>query len=272
MIKMKQMVIGGTMLAMSLSVAGQAAAQVRGDKAVYFTFSAPVALPNTTLPAGKYLFRLADSLVNRQIVQVYSADGSKLHAMLMTLPQLRPQPANNAELRFLETPANQPPAVANYWYPVERYGWEFIYPREQARQLAATSKSNVLTTAENNTSTDMRSGDLVRVSPTGEQVPASADAEAPAFTESARTVRGERADDAPDPAASAANAPAAARAPMTAQSSAQPASSAQSAQSVQMNEREALPATASAVPAAGLAGTLACLAAFAMRLRRTRRV
>jgi len=30
------------------------------DKKVYFTFSGPVEIPGATLPAGKYLFHLAD--------------------------------------------------------------------------------------------------------------------------------------------------------------------------------------------------------------------
>lgn len=247
----KRILIGGALVAAGLSVAAPAGAQVRSDKAVYFTFSAPVAVPNATLPAGRYLFRLADSLVNRQIVQIYSADGSKLHAMLMTLPQIRLRPSDDAEVRFLETPANQAPAIATWWYPGERTGWEFIYPREQARRLAQASKTNVLTTAGNDSSSDMRSGDLVRVSPAGEQTPAAPDSEVPAFEESDRTARGETATNVPDLS---------------------PRSESTAAMSTQSSERESLPATASFVPAAALAGIAAFLVAFTMRIRRTRQV
>jgi hypothetical protein len=257
---MKRLLIGGTIaVAAVATTALPANAQVRGDKAVYFTFSAPVTVPNAELPAGKYLFRLADSLVNRQIVQIYSADGSKLHAMLMTLPQIRQQASNRAEVRFLETAANQAPAVATWWYPGERTGWEFIYPREQARRLAQAAKTNVLTTAQNVPSTDMSSGDLVRVSPTGEQTPAASDSEAPAFNASDRTAAGETAMDAPDFT--------------NRQQTPSQASSTTATQSAQAqpSARQSLPATASFVPAAALAGVVAFLAAFAMRTRRTRR-
>jgi LPXTG-motif cell wall-anchored protein len=47
------------------------------DKRTFFTFSAPVALPGLTLPAGQYLFRLADPNTSAKVVQVLSADGSK---------------------------------------------------------------------------------------------------------------------------------------------------------------------------------------------------
>jgi len=146
---------GAIVAALSVGAAGSAQAQVRWDKAIYFTFDQPVTLPQTTLPAGRYLFRLADSLANRQIVQIYTADGSsggKLAAMMMTLPVQRRDIPNDPELRFLETPANMPPAIATYWYPGEKQGWEFIYPRSQASTLAKSAKKPVLTTK-----TDVRS-------------------------------------------------------------------------------------------------------------------
>ena len=84
---LKTLITSGCMVAaLSWGAMDVARAQMRGDKAVYFTFSQPVTLPQVTLPAGKYLFRLADSLANRTIVQIYSADGSKLHGMMMTIP------------------------------------------------------------------------------------------------------------------------------------------------------------------------------------------
>ena len=89
-------------LALLCASAPAAAQELRSDRATYFTFSAPVALPTITLPAGRYLFRLADSAVTRSVVQVYSEDGSKLHAMLLTLPASRNEVSDEPEVRFLE--------------------------------------------------------------------------------------------------------------------------------------------------------------------------
>lgn len=244
--------VAAVAFAASLSVAGPAAAQMRGDKAVYFTFSQPVAIPQTTLPAGKYLFRLADSMVNRTIVQIYSADGSKLHAMLMTRPTQRPQIANDPEVRFLETAANQPPAIATYWYAGERSGWEFIYPRAEARRLAQSSKSNVLTTAQDATGDQIRSADLVRVSPTGEQVSADADP-VPAEVVTPRTERGEVAATVPE----------------LAQTESAPAAT--TVRNATREARRALPATASTLPLVTMVGGLAAFVALvAARSRRAR--
>lgn len=241
----------GVLVLAALSFAGTANAQVRGDKAVYFTFSAPVAVPQTTLPAGKYLFRLADSLVNRTIVQIYSADGSKLHAMLMTLPTQRPQVADEPEVRFLETAANQPPAIGTYWFPGERTGWEFIYPRAQARALAQSSKTNVLTTAQDVTNEQVPSADLVRVSPTGEQVGVESAAPPAAAPPASAMARGEVATNVPALQPERNNTMAAA-----------------TAQTNTRATRQALPATASSLPTVMVIGLLAAMAAVVARSRR----
>ena len=44
------------------------------DKRTLFTFSAPVTLPGVTLPAGQYLFRLADPNSSAKVVQVLNAE------------------------------------------------------------------------------------------------------------------------------------------------------------------------------------------------------
>lgn len=234
--------VGLTLLTAS---AQPAQAQVRGDKAVYFTFSQPVTLPQVTLPAGKYLFRLADSLVNRTIVQIYSADGSKMHAMLMTMPTERMDVPNDPEIRFLETAANTPPAIATYWYPGERRGWEFVYPRQQALSLARTAQQPVLTTRQNAATADeMRTAELARVSPAGEQMAVDAPAPEPRATATAQVQRGEVAADAPVPAPVAQTA------------------------AVNQTPRTRLPATASSMPLFMFAGLLALSTAFGLGLWR----
>lgn len=48
------------------------------------------------------------------------------------------------EIRFMETAAGTPPAVKTWWYPGDRAGYEFIYPKEQARLLAKGTGQPVL--------------------------------------------------------------------------------------------------------------------------------
>ena len=41
------------------------------NKKTILTFSGPVAIPGATLPAGSYVFKLADLQGNRHVVQVF---------------------------------------------------------------------------------------------------------------------------------------------------------------------------------------------------------
>jgi hypothetical protein len=130
---------------------GAASAQTF-DKRTVFTFSGPVALPGVTLPAGQYLFRLADP-TERKVVQVLSADGKTTYGMFFSLPAERFEPASAPEVRFMETAAGMPAAIKAWWYPGERTGYEFMYPKDQARRLAQGASQPVLTTQAHTTAT-----------------------------------------------------------------------------------------------------------------------
>ena len=137
------------------------------DKRTIFTFSAPVAVPDATLPPGKYLFRLADS-ASRNVIQVLTADGKQPRAQFFAMRSTRPEPAKEPEVRFMETAAGMPLAIRAWWYPGERTGYEFVYPKDQARQLAMEAKDPVLTTqAETTTVHETGTGELTRVSGSG---------------------------------------------------------------------------------------------------------
>jgi len=123
---------------------GAASAQTF-DKRTVFTFSGPVALPGVTLPAGQYLFRLADPTGDRKVVNVLSADGKIAYGMFFSLPAERFGPAPTPEVRFMETAAGMPAAIKTWWYPGERTGYEFMYPKDQARQLAQGADHPALT-------------------------------------------------------------------------------------------------------------------------------
>jgi hypothetical protein len=139
------------------------------DNRTFFTFSQPITLPGVTLPAGKYLFRNPDFNTSRRVVQVLSDDGKQSYAMLLTIPTQRTEPSAEPEIRFMETAEGTQPAIKAWWYPGNTIGWEFIYPKEQALKLAKTASGSVLTTAsaQNDTTEEMKTADLVRVTESG---------------------------------------------------------------------------------------------------------
>lgn len=115
-------------------VATTAAAQVP-DKQTYFTFSGPVALPGRTLPPGQYLFRIADPMTSSRLIEVRSGNGHIPYGYFFSILAVRPDPAPQPEVRFMETAKGMAPAIETWWYPGSRIGYEFIYSKDQVRRL-----------------------------------------------------------------------------------------------------------------------------------------
>ncbi len=111
------------------------------DKRTYFTFSQPVALPGVTLPAGTYMFRLADDTTTRKVIQVANKEGTQSFAMLHTVPVYRPDPPRDPEVRFMETAAGAPIAVRAWWKDGERTGYGFIYSKEELEALTRSASA-----------------------------------------------------------------------------------------------------------------------------------
>ena len=139
------------MTAAMVTISANAGAQGPANQDTFFTFSQPVELPTTTLPAGTYFFQLVDSPGNRHIVKVMSQDRTKLHATMMAIPYYSTdRPSDEPQVRFLEVPAANGAAASNaikiWFYPGNSVGHEFIWPRERAMALARSTNQPVLTT------------------------------------------------------------------------------------------------------------------------------
>jgi hypothetical protein len=224
------------------------------DARTEFTFNQPVELPGVTLPPGTYIFRFVDGTTGRKVMQVQAKDASnKTYGMFLTINAERPRPSDDAELRFLETPAGQPAAVKTWWYPGNTIGREFIYPKSQARRLAQATHQTVLTTqAENVTNEQMATADLAYVSESGQETALTNEqlVDAAANTPPVGTVTQQSASSAQSTRAADANV-AAARTP---------------AQEGTM-ARARLPRTSTPLAGIGLLGVLSLLGGAWMRFR-----
>ena len=108
------------------------------DKETILTFNEPVEIPGHVLQAGSYVFKLADSDSNRDIVQVFTDDQKHLIATIPALPDSRPEPADNTIVTFEERPSGSPEAVHSWFYPGDTEGFEFVYPNSEERHAAKT--------------------------------------------------------------------------------------------------------------------------------------
>lgn len=103
------------------------------NKKTEFTFSAPVEIPGSVLPAGEYVFEIADNQSGRDIVQVYSKDSQgreHLRASLVTTAIQLPDAPDKSTVHFEERHSGSPSAIESWFYRGEKTGWKFVYPTE----------------------------------------------------------------------------------------------------------------------------------------------
>ena len=118
------------------------------NKKTILTINEPLQIPGEVLQPGKYVVKLADSAANRHIVQVYSADESKVLATVMGIPNYRLKPTGRSEFSFWETPKGTPPALRAWFYPGDNFGQEFAYPKQEATALSAAVREEVRTLSD----------------------------------------------------------------------------------------------------------------------------
>jgi len=110
------------------------------NKRTVVTFSQAVEVPGRVLPAGTYTFKLLDSLSDRNIVQIFNADGSQIITTILAINNYRLEPTGETVMKFSERPGDSPEALRAWFYPGDAFGQEFVYPKVRAIQLAQTTK------------------------------------------------------------------------------------------------------------------------------------
>lgn len=99
-------------------------------RTTYFTFSGTVQMPGVALPAGTYIFEVANPDGGGDLVRVLSRDRKKAYLMQFTHFVERPSRGKlDATITLGEASAGVPPKVTA-WYPQsEVRGRAFIYNR-----------------------------------------------------------------------------------------------------------------------------------------------
>jgi hypothetical protein len=120
------------------------------DQRTFLTFSGPVQMPGVTLPAGKYVFKLAPTALHN-VMQVFDGEEKKIIGQWFFVPVERTNEEQSRAdgkpvVMFREMPEGITPAVHYFFYPTDLRGKEFIYPKEQALKIAAATHETVLAT------------------------------------------------------------------------------------------------------------------------------
>jgi hypothetical protein len=230
------------------------------QKRTFMTFSNTVEMPGVTLPAGTYLFRLADTQ-SRNVVQVLSQDEKQVLGQWLFVQAERPQASSDTVVMFKEAPENSTPAVQYWYYPGERIGREFVYPKDQATKIAARTSSSVLTEEGRITPEEAQAeangAKSASAAPASTPATAASNADNSSAADSSQVAR--NSVPAPDQSAQAVGTTGAA----TPQSSDRSTTSAAAPES--QTARAELPRTASTLPLSGLIGLLALAGALGAR-------
>jgi hypothetical protein len=122
---------------------------MRGDEwnlATKFSIDHPFQVPGMVLqPNTRYVIRLHDSPSNRTVVQIYDEDQQHMLTMFMGISDERLEPVDHTVFTFVETQPGYPVPVKEWFYPGRLHGLEFIYPKDQALEIARHGRESVLT-------------------------------------------------------------------------------------------------------------------------------
>jgi len=124
------------------------------NKKTILTFSGAVQVPGATLPAGSYVFKLADIPGNRHVVQVFDKDEKKIYTTILAIPNDRLDPTDDPVVLFAERASGVPQAIKVWYYPGDRIGDEFVYPKSQAMKIAKATHQRVLAYNDDETVTN----------------------------------------------------------------------------------------------------------------------
>jgi hypothetical protein len=255
-------------LAVLAVMAGRTTAQeTNTSERTFLTFSNAVEMPGVTLQPGTYVFKLADT-PQRNVVQVWDQAETNMLGHWIFVQAERPRVTQDTVVMFRETAEGATPAVQFWYFPGEKVGKEFIYPKDQAQRIAARTGADVRT--EDGV---VEGGPVAAASPApAEPAPAAEPAPEPVAAAPA-------AEPAPAPAPEPAPAPAVAEAPAPAPAPApEPAPVVEESRVAQSEPRTVgtggqaateLPATASPLALSGLLGLLSLAGAAGIRFSRS---
>jgi hypothetical protein len=76
-------------------------------------------------------------------VQIFNADRTVLYATLNTISTDRPEPSGETVVALAEQGAGQPDVLVKWFYPGRETGNEFLYPKQQEKELARDKQQTV---------------------------------------------------------------------------------------------------------------------------------
>jgi hypothetical protein len=140
--------LGGLVLALGL-LAPSATHADEWNLMTRFQINHPFQAPGATLePNTPYVIRLLDSPSTRNVVQIFNEDQDQLLTMFIAVSAARLEPEDDTVFTFTEMEPGYPLPIEKWFYPGRLNGLEFIYPKEQAAEIARHVKGTAVAVAQ----------------------------------------------------------------------------------------------------------------------------
>jgi hypothetical protein len=139
----KLSMIAGFIIAFTLIVELAAHAD-EDNQMTKISFSEAVQVPGTVLPSGTYQFVLARNDSNRNIVQIFNADGTELYATVQTITAERGRETDGTSITLAQRSGGQPDALLTWFYPGNDTGHEFLYSKQEEKELTQDAKQTLV--------------------------------------------------------------------------------------------------------------------------------
>jgi hypothetical protein len=115
------------------------------DQATKLTFGQSVQIPGKVLPAGTYWFVVdVGPSSGLNTVRIFSQDRLTLYATLQTISAEHLKPVGETEITFADRTSMQPAAIVTWFYPGRTIGHEFLYPKQEEKEIAQAKQYTVV--------------------------------------------------------------------------------------------------------------------------------
>jgi hypothetical protein len=130
------------------------------DLRTIFSINQPFNVPGKVLDANTdYVMMVGDAQTGtRRHVRIYNSDESELLTSFLAINEERRDPAEKTTFTFIEMDEGQPQVVRSWFYPGRTIGLEFVYPKEQALEIARHARETVLASDVNLAALDEERG------------------------------------------------------------------------------------------------------------------
>src|SRR5262249_20897978 len=131
-------------IAMTLASFGQENSGFGWNKKSTLSTDQQVEFPGIVLEPGVYIVKLREGGEKRSTVEIYNETETQVLATIAAVPDHRLRPEDNSEFTYHEIKNGGPRPVQSWFYTGDLVGYEFVYPKARAREIAKESGAYVM--------------------------------------------------------------------------------------------------------------------------------